>query len=74
METCIVLGELSETKLEFLWHTALSASEGCVRGISDCMMRRGSAPLDAHDHADLRMVKDSLYHPAHEGAVGHIAF
>ena len=53
VETCILLGELSETKLEFLWHTAFWASEDCVRGISDGVVRRGSAPLDAHDSVQI---------------------
>ena len=40
--------KMNEMNLEFLWHTALWASEDYVRGVSDGMVHEGSAPLDAH--------------------------
>ena len=51
---------IGEIQLEFLWHTALRASEDYAGGVSECMMH-GDLLTRMHITADLRIAKDSLH-------------
>ena len=68
-----VHGEI-HVHLEFLWHTALRASEDYVRGVFDGMVHGGSAPLDAHDYRSEDCEGQLASQPTHERIVWHIAF
>ena len=65
---------LGEIQLEFLWHTALRASEDYAGGVSECMMHGGSAHLDAHHCRSEDCEGQLASQSTHEGTVGHVTF